>query len=163
MQSIQLKNTQQHFIANLAESKIAFLKIKEIRKVKPSNGEVFDVEIPQTNMFVGGIGPILLHNTGGGIIFASMAGKAAAETIYEHIAYNKPLSNYNRKTEPICKELELHWKIHNYFTGQTDSQINSLFGKLKKARVEQFLSDHGNMDFPSSFVPKLLSNPRMLL
>ncbi len=92
-----------------------------------------------------------------------MAGKLAAESLFEHMTRKKPLTEYNKKLEPIRKELELHWKIHKYFTSQTDSQINSLFQRLKKARIEEFLGEHGNMDFPTQFVPRLMTNPRLLL
>ncbi|MBU0635688.1 geranylgeranyl reductase family protein [Candidatus Micrarchaeota archaeon] len=161
-QTMQTKNACQQFIHNISASKIAFLKIKQIRKVKPSHGEVFDVEIPETNMFVGGIGPILLHNTGGGVVMASLAGQKAGESIFEHVVHKKPLDNYNKKTQDIKKDLDLHWKIHNYLSSLKDEEINKLFEKLKKANVEQFLQEEGNMDFPTKFIPKLLRNPRML-
>lgn len=101
--------------------------------------------------------------TGGGVIFSALAGKAAAESIAEHIFQKKPLAVYNQKTEAMRKELELHWKIHNYFASLTDQQTNKLFAKLKNAKIEQFLAEHGNMDYPSQFIPALLRNPRILL
>lgn len=101
--------------------------------------------------------------TGGGIIFSALAGKAAAESIAEHLQNKKPLTNYNQKTEGMRKELDLHWKIHNYFASLTDQQTNKLFAKLKHAKIEAFLSEHGNMDYPTEFIPKLMGNPRLLL
>ncbi|GEM_PF-2690027 len=162
LHGIQSRNEAMQFIQNISESKIAFLKINEIRKVKATQGEVFDVEIPETNMFVGGMGPILLHNTGGGIITSALAGKAAGEAIREHLLEKKPLSAYNKKVAWLNKELALHWKIHKYMTGLNDAQISKLFEKAKKAKIEELLSREANMDFPTRFVSKIVSNPRIL-
>ncbi len=161
-QQLTQKNSRHVFIENLARSKIALLKIKTIRPVKPTNGEVFDVEIPETQMFVGGMGPILLHNTGGGIIMNCKSADILSTVIHDHIHHEAPLSEYEKRMEPIFQELELHYKIHLYQTRLSDEKIDKLFLKLKDAGMEQFLSHEGDMDEPSRFVNKMIAHPGML-
>ncbi|MBI5159275.1 hypothetical protein HY992_04095 [Candidatus Micrarchaeota archaeon] len=50
-------------LKNLAEDEIALIPVKRIQKVESSNGFVYDVEVNPTHTFVGGVGPLLLHNT----------------------------------------------------------------------------------------------------
>ncbi len=50
-------------LKNLAEDEIALIPVKRIQKVASSNGFVYDVEVNPTHTFVGGVGPLLLHNT----------------------------------------------------------------------------------------------------
>lgn len=118
--------------------------------------------VQENKLLVGDAGFQTKATSGGGIIFSALAGQKAAEAIHEHLLEKKPLENYHQKTMELKKELELHWKLHKYFTTLTDSDINRLFLKLKKANIERLLAEEGNMDFPTQFVPKLLWNPRML-
>ncbi|MEW6295766.1 MAG: geranylgeranyl reductase family protein [Candidatus Diapherotrites archaeon] len=161
MQKMITKNERIQLIQNLIQSNIAVFKIKEIRKVKPTNNEVFDVHIPETNMFVGGLGAILLHNTGGGIITGMMAAEAAVKTISNYYKKKKPLTEYSKHLSHLNKELELHWRIRKYLNSLNDKQLNELFIKLKKARIEEFLAEHGDMDRPSKFMGKILTTPRL--
>ncbi len=50
-------------LSNLARNKIALVPVRSINKVKASGGLVYDVEVNPTHTFVGGVGPLLLHNT----------------------------------------------------------------------------------------------------
>jgi DNA topoisomerase VI subunit A len=50
-------------LRNLAENEIALLPVKSIKQVASSNGFVYDIEVNPTHTFVGGVGPLLLHNT----------------------------------------------------------------------------------------------------
>jgi DNA topoisomerase VI subunit A len=52
-------------LKNLADSGIALLPVKSIKPVAATNGFVYDVEVNPTHTFVGGTGPLLLHNTDG--------------------------------------------------------------------------------------------------
>ncbi len=97
--------------------------------------------------------------TGGGIISGCIAAKEAAETISAHLKNKKPLSDYAKKTYDLEKELLMHWRIRNYLNGLSEQKINSLFAKLKKAKIEDFLAQYGDMDKPSRFAGKLLAKP----
>jgi hypothetical protein len=158
-----MQSQEFEFINNLTKEGIILIKVKEIRKIKPTEDSVFDVEIPSTQMFSGGIGSILLHNTGGGIITGSIAAGIAAESITEHLRHGKPLKNYDKNLSALNKDLMLHWKIRKYLNSTSDKDLDKLFVKMKKAKIEQFLEKYGNMDHPSLFVGKLLSNPKIWL
>ncbi len=49
-------------LKRLAESDFMFLRIKAIRKVKPTNGYAYDLTVPNAENFVAGMG-FVLHNT----------------------------------------------------------------------------------------------------
>ncbi|MFH1390828.1 MAG: geranylgeranyl reductase family protein [Candidatus Diapherotrites archaeon] len=155
------KNNDNEFIKNILTQKIILLKVKEIRKVKTTDSNVFDVEIPETQMFTGGIGPILLHNTGGGIILGAEAGKIAADSINAYFKDNKPLKNYEKNCSELNKELRLHWKIRQFLNSKNEEQLDRLFQRMEKAKIGEFLSEHGDMDRPSRFVGKILTKPNM--
>jgi len=99
--------------------------------------------------------------SGGGIVFGLKAAEACAETIASNLKYKKPLSNYMRNLQPVNKELAMHWKIYNYIQGMNPVQFDSLLVKAKQAGVENFLSEYGDMDNPSSFMRKVLFKPKM--
>ncbi len=149
----------------------AFLKAKQIELDDRKEEKSFLIPcrkplknlVVQNKLLVGDAAFQTKATTGGGIVTSALAGKAAGEAIREHLNEKKKLDQYHKKIEWLNKELSLHWKIHNYQMNLNDNQMNKLVEKLKKAKIEEFLSTEGNMDFPSKFVPKLLSNPRMLL
>ena len=64
--------------------------------------------------------------------------------------------------DPVFKELDMHYKIHQYQSRLTDEKMDQFFLKLKDVGMENFLSTEGDMDEPSRFVGKVLSNPRMI-
>ncbi|MEM2941912.1 MAG: LAGLIDADG family homing endonuclease [Candidatus Bathyarchaeia archaeon] len=53
------------FLRNLIENNVMLLPIKKIERVEPSSRFVYDVEVADAHTFVGGLGPVLLHNTDG--------------------------------------------------------------------------------------------------
>ena len=99
--------------------------------------------------------------TGGGILTGINAGKAAAKAIDDFYKSKKPLTNYSKYLKPINKELELHWKLRKYFNGLSNEKLDKLFVKMRKAKVGEFLSEHGDMDKPSRFIGKVLTRPSM--
>jgi geranylgeranyl reductase family protein len=154
-------NPKKQFEGFVQQKKIEFETLEESSFLIPCR-KPMEKLVQENKLLAGDAGFFTKSTTGGGIVFSALAGQKAAETIHEHLVDNKPLDNYHQKTLELRKELELHWKLHKYFTTLTDSDINHLFSKLKKANIEQLLAQEGNMDFPTQFVPKLLWNPRML-
>jgi digeranylgeranylglycerophospholipid reductase len=154
---------------NPAHAFNAFLKEKQIDiHVKTSNSFLIPCSPPIRKLY---FDPILLlgdsayqnkATSGGGIIMNCKAADILGEVITEHIHNEAPLDAYEKKMEPIFRELELHYKIHQYQSRLGDEDINRFFLKLKDAGIEQFLSNEGDMDEPSRFVGKLISNPRMI-
>ncbi|MDI6807085.1 MAG: hypothetical protein QMD14_04755, partial [Candidatus Aenigmarchaeota archaeon] len=51
-------------LKKLSNSEIGFLKIKRIKKVKYTHPFVYDLQVEGYEKFVGGLGPIFLHNSG---------------------------------------------------------------------------------------------------
>ncbi len=99
--------------------------------------------------------------TGGGIILGLHSALKCAEAISAHLKEKKPLSNYDRLLSNINHELRMHWKIRSYLNGLSDEKLDKLFSKLKKAGVEEFLEEHGDMDRPSRFIGRILRKPSM--
>jgi len=97
--------------------------------------------------------------TGGGIITGSVAADIAVKTISSHLKHKKPLTDYWKNLAPLNKELELHWKVRKYLNSLDDKKYNSLVKKMINAGMEEFLEKHGDMDFPSKFVNKMMLSP----
>ncbi len=117
-------------------------------------------EIQKDNMFlVGDAAYQTKATTGGGIITGSVASDVLVKTISNHLKHKKPLTDYWKNLQPLNKELELHYKVRKYFNSLSEKQINSLFRKFRKAGMEEFLEKHGDMDFPSKFISKMMWSP----
>ena len=119
-------------------------------------------DIVKDNMML--VGDSAFHTkatTGGGIVASMNAGIAAAKAIDNNIKSKKPLKEYLNHLKPLYKELELHWKIRKYMNSFSDREIDAMFVKMKKAGVENFLEQHGDMDKPSLFVNRMIANPGM--
>jgi len=99
--------------------------------------------------------------TGGGLIFGLKAAKACSETVANHLKHKKPLTDYSKNLQAVNKELAMHWKLYSYINGLNPKQFDSLITKAKSAGVEEFLSEHGDMDRPSLFMRKMLFKPKM--
>ena len=95
---------EKEFIKKLIKNKMILLPIKEIRKIK-TNRDVFDIEVPKSNMFIGGLGPLILHNSGGGVVYGFTAAEKAAETIQKALRENNFsesfLSQYEKEWESV--------------------------------------------------------------
>ncbi|MBN2127661.1 MAG: NAD(P)/FAD-dependent oxidoreductase [Candidatus Diapherotrites archaeon] len=101
--------------------------------------------------------------TGGGVILGIESAKACSDSIDAFLKYKKPLKEYNKRLEPVKKELRMHYKMRKYFNSLKEKEIDDLFIKLKKAGIEEFLSKEGDMDKPSKFIPKLAGKPKLWL
>jgi len=117
-------------------------------------------EIQKDNLFlVGDAAYQTKATTGGGIITGSIASDILVKTISAHLKHKKPLTDYWKNLSGLNKELELHWKVRKYFNSLNDQQLNSLILKFKKTGMEEFLEKHGDMDFPSKLVRKMMFSP----
>lgn len=98
--------------------------------------------------------------TGGGVVFGMKAGNILGETIANMMKKKGNLKDYEKKLNQINKELLLHWKIRKYINSLSNEEMDKLFLKLKEKNIEHFLEEHGDMDNPTKFVGKLMSNPK---
>lgn len=99
--------------------------------------------------------------SGGGIVLGMVAGEIAGDAVHAHFKDNAPLKNYERECAGINKDLRLHWKIRQYMNGKSEEEIDALFRKMNKAKVGEFLGQHGDMDRPTRFIGKILTKPSM--
>ncbi len=99
--------------------------------------------------------------TGGGLMLGLQASNIASESVLNAIKYKKSLDSYSKNLKQLNKEFQMHYKIYKYFESLSNQQINKLFTKAKRAGVQEFLQDFGDMDKPSKFVGKILTKPRL--
>ncbi len=99
--------------------------------------------------------------SGGGIVTGMLAGRIAGDTVHNHFKENAPLKNYEKNLAGLNKDLKLHWKIRQYMNSKSEEQIDKLFRSMNKAKIGEFLSEHGDMDRPTKFVGKILTKPSM--
>lgn len=97
--------------------------------------------------------------TGGGVIFGIKSANILAETIAQTLKGKTTLNTYENKMSELNKELKIHWKIRRYANSLSPQEMDDLFIKLKKKGIEKFLAKEGNMDEPSKFIGKLITNP----
>jgi len=139
IQNILKRNRYRHakidFLYNLVRSNIGVFSIKEIRKIKPSRHYVYDVEIPETQMFVGGIGPILLHNTGGGLVYGLRGARCLARALDNNMDYEKLWRR------DFGKELWLHLKIREFLNKLDKGDYDELLTALKGVDIGGYNRD----------------------
>jgi geranylgeranyl reductase family protein len=153
---------------NAAEALNKFLKEKQLsQRTLSKSSALIPIAPPQKQVCQG---PILLvgdaaaqtkATTGGGLVFGLKAAEACAETIANHLKHKRPLEDYSKNLQAINKELSMHWKIYSYIQNLSPNKFDSLLAKAKNAGIEEFLSEHGDMDKPSKFMRKMLLKPRM--
>ncbi len=59
------KSERLDFLRRLVDQRIAVLPVRRIVKVRPTAEYVYDLEVPGIQTFLGGLGPVCLHNTDG--------------------------------------------------------------------------------------------------
>lgn len=101
--------------------------------------------------------------TGGGVIFGMKSANILSQTIADTLNKKTTLNNYEKRMEELNKELKFHFKIRRYANSLTPKETDELFIKLKNKGIEEFLAKEGNMDEPTKFVGKILTNPKYFL
>lgn len=152
---------------NVSESFEKFLRNSKIEaKILETSSFLIPVskplsEVAKDNLVIVGDAAFQTKaTTGGGLITGLTAANICAKSVSEHFKRNAPLKNYNTGLKELNKELLMHWKVHSYLKSQDNRAIDKLFLKLKKAGIEEFLSEHGDMDMPSRFLGKMAANPK---
>ena len=106
--------------------------------------------------------------TGGGLMLGLEASNKISPVFQNFFNNYSPTINktkfdfreFDKALNPINNELKLHWKLRSYYNNLSDEKIDKLFIKAKKANVEKFLEENGDMDKPSNFIGKLARNPK---
>lgn len=84
--------------------------------------------------------------TGGGIVTGLKSAKLLSQGFSDY---------EERFSQELEKELYLHYKIRSFLNKMDDKEIDNLIEISKKFKKE--LEEHGDMDFPSLFLTKLLN------
>ncbi len=148
-----------------------FVELKEFDKTSFTNelsaiipcGKPIENPVKDNVLLAGDAAFQTKATTGGGVIMGLESAKYCVETIDAWFKYKKPLKEYSKRITPIKKELKMHYKIRKYFNSLNEKELDKMFLKLQKAGIEKFLSQEGNMDKPTKFIPKLLKKPKMWL
>ncbi|MBR9679288.1 MAG: NAD(P)/FAD-dependent oxidoreductase [Nanoarchaeota archaeon] len=83
--------------------------------------------------------------TGGGLITGLKSAKLLAHS-----------KNYEKEwNKTIGKELLIHWRIRNFLDKINDEELDELIELVKHLKPK--LEKHGNMDYPSKFLTKLIT------
>ena len=153
---------------NISEKMQQFLQRKQFKgRVLSKSSALIPIAPPQKEVcresvfLAGDAAGHTKATTGGGIIFGLKAAEACAETIANHIKHKRPLTDYSKNLQAVNKELGIHWKIYSYVQKLKPKQLDLLLIKAKKAGVEEFLKENGDMDKPSLFMRKMLFKPKM--
>ncbi len=150
-----------------------FLKFKEKHKIK------YDIELSECSgilpiskpindlvhknvLLVGDAACFVKSTTGGGVNFGLMSSEMAAKAINARIKEYKDINIYNDYLSSYRKELNLHYKIRNYFYSKDIFKQDKLLLDIKNSEIIELLEKHGNMDYPSLFISKILLNYKSL-
>jgi len=99
-------------------------------------------------------------STGGGVIIGLNAAEKCAHAIAAHLRGEAKLDEYVKMLKPINKDLWTHWKLRSYLNSLSDASIDKLIAKANRLGLGEFLSEHGDMDWPSRFIGQAMRKPR---
>ncbi len=106
--------------------------------------------------------------TGGGIIMLLTAAKYAAICIQTCFKIKKFSKSFIKKyyeipcKSTIGKELKIHYLIRVILKDFNDKDFARLFQIVKTSEIENLVSIYGDMDFPKTFIFKLIKNPLVI-
>ncbi|MCK4327402.1 MAG: NAD(P)/FAD-dependent oxidoreductase [Candidatus Diapherotrites archaeon] len=160
LDTITPRKKETAFIKNLVNNNVVPIPIKKIRKVKPTTKEVFDLEIPNTNIFVGGMGPILLHNTGGGVAIGGFNARICGAVLGE----NRNPGDYEALwRKEYGKDLAMHRRIRNMLDKIPGGEMDELFGLANAEGLAKIIERHGDMERPWPLINALMSRPGLAM
>ncbi|MFW9866635.1 MAG: geranylgeranyl reductase family protein [Candidatus Thorarchaeota archaeon] len=106
--------------------------------------------------------------TGGGIVNILMASKYAADCIQKCFK----IDNFSKKVikkhyqkpcyQAIGRELKIHYLIRAVLERLDNIDFNILFKIIRTTKIESLINLYGDMDFPRTFIFKLIRNPLVL-
>jgi len=152
------KNPKEMFLKFKEKYKITYKKeLSECSGILPILKPVKNL-VHNNVLLVGDAACFVKATTGGGINFGLISSEMAAKAINARIKEYKNLSIYNDYLSEYRKELNLHYKIRKYIFSKNIFEQDKLLLKIKNTDVIEILEKHGNMDYPSLFLKKFLSN-----
>lgn len=158
------RNPKEQFDKFIERSKIRYTNVLSETSGQIPVSKTLDTYARHNRLVVGDAACFVKATTGGGINFGLFSAEMAAKAINERIKEFKDLEkNYNQLLTKYTRELKTHDKIRKYIDSKTNIELENLLIKLKKIGIERFLERKGDMDFPSYFLPQLLTNPNFIM
>ncbi len=146
LSNIKIGDFRIDILRTLVEEKLYIIPIKVINRVAPSTGEVFDIEVEDTHTFLGGLGPIVLHNTGGGVIFGGQCAQIAGE-IAARNCNGENLSYERQWKEKFGRVLKSHRVVRKVFDAAPYSLHKLTVLGFDKLFINKLLEKFGDMDY----------------
>jgi flavin-dependent dehydrogenase len=119
-------------------------------------------------LLLGDSGCQVKATTGGGIINLLTAAHYCTDcikTCFKINNFSKKIikKNYEKPCRlTIGKELKIHYLIRVILERLDDKGFRRLFKIIKNNKIEKLINLYGDMDFPKSFIFKLIKNPAVL-
>ncbi len=107
--------------------------------------------------------------TGGGVVMLVSAAKIAAQALIKAVGGNQYSGAFFQQEyqtpceQSIGRELKVHYLIHTILKRLTPSDWDKIIGLLNTSEVKGLFSIYGEMDFPKTFLFKLLGNVRVFM
>ena len=158
---------------NLTQNFHLFLKQLKVdfdEKINQQGGLIpFDINKKQAFNNILLLGDSACHvkaTTGGGIVMLLTAAKFAYNCIqrcFQNDDFSRRIiKKYyeNPCLLSIGRELKIHYLIRAVLTRFTNKDFVELFKIVKSSKVERLINIYGDMDFPKTFIFKILRNPK---
>ena len=112
-------------------------------------------------MIVGDAAGQVKPTSGGGVytgaVCAKIAGEVASKAVFEGDASTKRLVEYEKRwRSQIGKELKIGMLVHRAFERWSDDDFNDLVDLLSDPKILELITKHGDVDYPSVLLRKLL-------
>jgi digeranylgeranylglycerophospholipid reductase len=107
--------------------------------------------------------------TGGGVVMLVSAAQIAARALTKAVEGAQYSSSFLQQEyqfpceESIGHELKIHYLLHSFLKRLTPGDWDKLIELLRKKVVNSLFSIYGEMDFPKTFLFKLLGNVRVFI
>jgi hypothetical protein len=139
-----VSNDSIRFLKNMVENEDVPLPIKKIDRTRPET-TVYDIEVPESGMFVGGLGPMVLHNSGGGVVWGMTAAGIAAKVLKKAGSFSETeLGEYEKLwKKAFGKQLAAGMAMRKLYARMSNSQMDCLMGTARFLRLLNRL----DMDF----------------
>lgn len=140
---------------NVSKAWQALLKLKNVRYAGKVHGAVIPIDVrrraaarigKRNVLLVGDAAGQTKSTTGGGVIIGGNCAR------YAGIHFNSPLRYELAWRSRFGADLAIHKLVHNYVAGKDELHLQGLAKKLKKLRLDEFLSRNGHMDMPTKMI-----------
>ncbi len=110
-------------------------------------------------MLVGDAAGQVKPTSGGGIYMGAVCAKIAGEVAAKAVRKETSLGEYEKRwRNAVGRELAIGMRIHKSLGKLSDENLNEFIAFLNKPKMQQAITDYGDMDHPSLLFQKMLSS-----